>query len=157
MSEFREVRTRRVGDEVVEEVVETPPVADQVVRTTRTSTDPLAPSRLNTKCSSVGPPAARTVPSNSTTSAPGKRSDVFSAGVFAPVGVWSTRSSLVDAEPRTLNCWRPVASASLRSRNASGTEGSFPAFASSRVTSRRKEREASRPAAISAHFRSTDA
>jgi len=53
MSEFREVRTRGVGDEVVEEVVETPAVADQVVRTTRTSTDPLAPSRLNTTTETV--------------------------------------------------------------------------------------------------------
>jgi hypothetical protein len=44
MAEYREVTTRRVGDEVVEEVVETPAAPDRVVRTTRTTTDPLAPA-----------------------------------------------------------------------------------------------------------------
>ena len=44
MAEYREVTTRRVGEEVVEEVVETPAAPDRVVRTTRTTTDPLAPA-----------------------------------------------------------------------------------------------------------------
>jgi hypothetical protein len=55
MSEFREVTTRRVGDEVVEEVVEAPSVADQVVRTTRTTTDPVAPARVSTTTETVTP------------------------------------------------------------------------------------------------------
>ena len=42
MAEYREVTTRRAGEEVVEEVVETPAGPDRVVRTTRTTTDPLA-------------------------------------------------------------------------------------------------------------------
>src|SRR5262245_20202646 len=55
MSEYREVTTRRLGgDEVVdEEVVEAPPAADEVVRTTRTTSDPLAPSRLSTTTETV--------------------------------------------------------------------------------------------------------
>ena len=44
MTEYREVTTRRVGEEVVEEVVETPGAPERVVRTTRTTTDPLAPA-----------------------------------------------------------------------------------------------------------------
>jgi hypothetical protein len=52
MSEFREVTSRRVGDEVVEEVVEAPP-ADRVVRTTRTTSDPLAPPRVSTTTETI--------------------------------------------------------------------------------------------------------
>jgi hypothetical protein len=53
VTDFREVPPRRVGDDVVEEVVETPPVGDQVVRTTRTTTDPLAPPRVSTTTETV--------------------------------------------------------------------------------------------------------
>ena len=58
MAEYREATTRRSGDEVVEEVVDTPE-AEQVVRTTRTTTDPVVSGTTTTESVAAEPRPVR--------------------------------------------------------------------------------------------------
>jgi hypothetical protein len=59
VADYREVTTRRVGDEVVEEIVESPTTAERVVRTTRTTTDPLAPATTTVTTTDQARPVRR--------------------------------------------------------------------------------------------------